>query len=389
MPRKKANRKKKENIVDEVKTVDEDKLFDSIVKDIKKDFAEGTQTHIETATNFLTSGNLGINYAISGRPDGGFPEGLVTEIYGDHSTGKSLIAYHALVQTQQRGGYAILIDTERAFNQHWFQTIGGDNSKLIYFETSTMEKVFDYITKLAGTDGSKTEYGIIRKKLPMDVPVTIVWDSLAQTSTEAELDKDMSGSEMAIRARKAGQGMRKVLGPLKRSNITFLVINQIRATMAMYGPDSDTVGGKAVKYASSVRVECRKGKVIKDAQKKEIGIGGKAKITKNRLRSPFAVSEFNIYWKEGIDPLSGYFTVCAEEGLIASPSRGWWEYNGKKFRESEFPEVLKANQELLGDFEIDQSKFDLHASSQEYEGVDDNVTLEEDEESLEDILSEN
>jgi len=384
-----TRKKKAEKLVDEVQEVSgiSDELFDAVISDIRKDFGdEGFQTHFETAKSFFSSGNLGINYAISEKANGGFPEGLVTEIYGDHSTGKSLIAYHALVETQKRGGWAILIDTEYAFNQYWFDKIGGDNERLVYKNYDTIEDVFNYLDGIVDT---------IRIKHKSNVPVTIVWDSLAATSTKAEIEKGMDSSEMAMRARKSGQGFRKVLGKLKKNNITLLIINQIRSTMQMYGPDVDTVGGKAAKFAASVRMEVRKGKVImgedKHGNKTEIGINGKVKVTKNRLRSPFAVSEFVVYWDEGIDPISGYLDACLREGLIIKPSQGWYAYKNTpedKFRQKDFAEVLEKHPELLGDISnLSLDKFKKYAGTEQYEGTDDSVMIEEDEESLEELVN--
>jgi len=63
---------------------DLNKLLGSVTADIKKDFETSDFTQIGQFT-FLSTGNPGINYAMSGRFDGGFPQGLITELYGENS----------------------------------------------------------------------------------------------------------------------------------------------------------------------------------------------------------------------------------------------------------------------------------------------------------------
>jgi len=59
-----------------------------------------------------------LNWAISGDPvKGGYPKGKVIELYGDPSTGKSLLALTAISTIQKAGGVAVLDDVEYAFHK--------------------------------------------------------------------------------------------------------------------------------------------------------------------------------------------------------------------------------------------------------------------------------
>jgi len=128
---------------------------------------------------------------------------------------------------------------------------------------------------------------------------------------------------------------------------------------SLYGLDKDTVGGAAWKYATSLRVRLKKGKKIEqklDLGKKIVGIAGSLIVEKSRLRAPFSTCNFNIYFTQGIDPLSGLFNVCKNEEVVepfkkedGTISRGWYTYKDVKFQEANFAEkVLAKYPELLG-----------------------------------------
>ena len=330
----------------EVITTDISKLIGAVTRDVKKDFdIEEFDKNFEYT--FLSTGNPGINYAISGRFDGGFPEGLMTELYGENSTGKTLLALHALVATQKKGGIGVLIDSEHAFNPQWYETLGGDPEKLIHYQPRHIDDVYAFIIKVVEAT----------RKNNQKIPLTIVYDSVAASPSK----KEFEGAEydMGKRAQGHGKGIRMLMGLVKRHNLTFISINQLRATFAMYGLDKDTIGGAAWKYGTSLRIRMKKGKKIEQKNlvgKSIVGIAGALVVEKSRLRAPFSTAEFNIFFKGGIDPLSGLYEVCRNEGIIepalndeGKVSKGWWTYEGIKFQEANFVDkVVSQHPNLLG-----------------------------------------
>jgi recombination protein RecA len=323
-------------------------LLKAIKKDIKKDF-ELTDFGDESQ-EFLSTGNPAVNYAFSGRADGGFPVGRLSELAGENSTGKSLLAQHALVETQKKDGIAILVDTESAFNHIWYNTLGGDYDSVIHYIPDYIEQSYQFVKEIVLK---------IREK-DKDVPITVVYDSIAALPSKYEFEGDMEKHDMGKRAIAHGKGVRLITGLTKKQNITFIAINQYRATMAMFGPEKDTTGGKAWKYNTSLRVDMKRAQIIKEKVEglgeRTVGIKGKLKVMKNRMYKPFSEAEFDIYFDRGIDPVSGLFTVLTEEGVITPRineetgkiSKGWWTYKDKHFQQSKFEEVLEEYPELLG-----------------------------------------
>jgi recombination protein RecA len=322
-----------------------DSILNAVKKDIGKDF-EITKDVGARELKFLSTGNPAVNYAFSGKVDGGFPVGWISELAGLNATGKSLLAQNALIETQKLGGVSMLVDSEYAFNPDWFRKNGGDPDQLIHFNPDHIEDAYQFMDNTICA---------IRKQ-DKTIPITIVYDSVAASPSKMEFEGNMEKHDMGKRAIAHGKGIRLMMGLTSKQNVTFIAINQFRKTMAMFGPDMDTTGGMAWDYACSLRVKMKKGaKITKKVEGITdpviIGIAGTLEVTKNRIRSPFAKAEFNIYYDSGIDPTSGLLDVLIREGDVKAAGQGWWQYRDDKFQKGKFNEILDKYPELLNSHE--------------------------------------
>ena len=75
-------------------------------------FLDGDTDAPSNVKGWVGSGSSMLDLAISNKPKGGFPVGRITEITGLEASGKSLLAAHALANTQEKDGLAVYIDTE-------------------------------------------------------------------------------------------------------------------------------------------------------------------------------------------------------------------------------------------------------------------------------------
>lgn len=185
------------------------------------DGKEWTPTDVD---EWVSTGSSMLDIAIANRPNGGFPVGRITELTGLEGAGKSLIAAHALADTQRKGGLAILIDTEAAVNAEFFNAIGLDTSKLLYIHQSVLEDIWDTLETIVEKIRSSD-----KKRL-----VTIVIDSLAGAATKREIegdfDKDGFNTDKAIVNSKA---MRKITGLIARERICVILTNQLRQKLGI------------------------------------------------------------------------------------------------------------------------------------------------------------
>lgn len=248
-------------------------------------------------TDWISTGSTLLDYIASNRKDGGIPCGKLTEIVGQESSGKSLICQHIAVNTQKKGGLVIYIDTESSLNKEFCKRLGLNIEDLVYVVPPTMEDVFDTIEEAV----KKV------RTVDSDVPITIIWDSVAGTPTKSEIEGTFNPQEqMGVAARIISKAMRKLIDSIAREKITLVFTNQLKAAIGKMGygdPMSATYGGKAIPYHASLRIKLKKIGEIKVAEQ-SVGISSEAKIIKSKISPPFRSCKFPTLFASGVDDYS-------------------------------------------------------------------------------------
>ena len=310
------------------KTKDElaDELASVIAGDINKQFKgqnyktafflEGDDDSPSNVTGWVSSGCDSLDLAISNRPNGGFPVGRITEITGLEASGKSLLATHALAETQKKGGLAVYIDTESATSTEFLSAIGVDLKKMLYVPLETIEEIFETIETIVEN---------VRKS-DKDRLVTIVVDSVMGASTKIEMsmeyDKDGYATSKSIILSKA---MRKVTNWIAREKICLIFTNQLRTKMGVsFGDPWTTAGGKALPFHASVRLRLKNTGQIKVGDQ-VVGSKTVALVVKNRMGPPHRKAEYEIYYDSGIDNYGGWLSLMKQYKLVTQAG-AWYTY---------------------------------------------------------------
>jgi len=318
-----------------------DPLAASIVNAVSKKYGDGVVFMADEAdapykiSAFIPTGNIVLDKICGG----GIPVGRITEIYGDFSTGKSALAYKILANTQKMGGVAILFDTEMAYDAEWAERVFGlDPHNLIPMMVDTIEEFAELVSFTIEDAKAKRDGRII----------TIVLDSVAATSFKTEMDGTRA-SEMGKRGGLWSEWLRKNSRMIAKEKVALVFINQIRDKMnVMYGAKTDTPGGHAIKFHSSIRLKMKNVEDIKDEKTKEV-IGARIELftEKNKIAPPSKTATFVLDFEKGIGLYDGLLDYLCNRGVIQQAG-GWYNYGTKKkFRSSDFEEVLKEFPELL------------------------------------------
>ena len=260
-------------------------------------------THIK---RWISTGCKQLDYIVSNRPNGGLPEGRIIEIFGPPSIGKSHIAIQIARTTQKMGGIVVYIDNENATSVEKLGNLGVNISKrFVYVDTHCTEEVL-----------SIAESTILKARaMEKDVPITIIWDSVAASSPKAELNGTYEQNSIGLQARAISKGMRKITGVIGQTNALFVILNQIRTKIGvMYGDPTTTPGGKAIPFHSSVRIKLGAGQQIQNKDKEVIGINVSAKTIKNKVAPPFRTANFEIHFGKGVYEHEQVFDLLRKHG---------------------------------------------------------------------------
>jgi len=206
-----------------------------LIKQINKEagnriaFNLGTDDAPTNVKRWISTGSKQLDYIISNRRNGGIAEGRIIEIQGPASSGKSHIAYEIAKATQHMNGIVVYIDTENATSVENLETIGIDiRKRFVFIQETCIEEIFKIIE-------STIEKA---RNMKADVPVTVIWDSVAASAPKAEIEGDYDQNTIGLAARVLSKGFRKITHVIGDKNVCLVLLNQQRVKIGCVSPET-------------------------------------------------------------------------------------------------------------------------------------------------------
>jgi len=252
----------------------------------------------------ISTGSTLLDCAISGNRvyGGGIPGGIVVEIFGPSSHGKTLLVVEICSSAEAKGGLIEFDDPEGRLDKEYARLTNNLDlsTKNKYRRSKTVEDIFERVEEWEEEEGSG------------EIDVLAV-DSLAALSTNIEMeDEDKRGQ---MKAKKMSESLRKNALRLAEKRRLLVCTNQIRQGSTPQGLPKEVVpGGEAFPFYASLRIRIgppgpgrgkfkleEEIKLERGKAQKVVGIHPYAYILKNSCDDPYREVPLYIIFGYGID----------------------------------------------------------------------------------------
>ena len=235
---------------------------------------------------------------------GGLPRGRIVELYGDESSGKTSLAYHLCAQCES----SLYIPIEGTFDPDMAERFGNNSGNMLV-------SWCDY-----GDDAIKEAAKFIKAGIDLIVIDSI--PSLIPSSMYLKKNQGNEDNRFSPVAQLLSKELPYLITYLKRSRTTLLFINQARAKIGatMFQEQIDTMGGRALRHANSLKIklarrawiEVPNKNAINPAKKEKVGMISKLKVMKSKVCKPYMEAELPFFFDRGFVSFDDINTIRQE-----------------------------------------------------------------------------
>ena len=231
---------------------------------------------------------------------GGIPKGVITEIFGDESIGKSSFCLQMIASAQKQGLRCLFADVEWSYDVRYAESLGVDNSTLGLIRERFAEEVLDAIEE--AVESGKWDL--------------IVLDSVGGILPRAEAEKGAGEKTIGGQAGIIARFCRKVVPLLRMKNVALVVINH--SFVDIMSGKIMTSGGKKLSYhkSLSIRFKQKFGVTIKQGDRK-VGKVVVGEVKKNKLAATEGLElDGQLIFGVGFSASADVLNDAIEKGVI-------------------------------------------------------------------------
>lgn len=281
---------------------------------------------------FIKTGCFLLDLALGG----GVLRRTVFNVAGEESSGKTLLGVSMSIQAQHDGGVILYDDSEGTLDVHRAVKFGLNVDKSFYVQSRTLEKLYGYLVKFCRYVQDNGTFGLyvldsldaLHTRMSAEAVEKITAEAKSKGGEVEELDLSMR--EKLDKSMIISWLLSVVTGLLKDSDVTFVVISQVRQRIGVvFGDKWDISGGKALKFYSSQRLYLRDIEKIKE---KDVvtGIWVEGIVKKNKVAPPYRKASFPIYFDKGIDDIRACVEFLKDEKMLDGNKWGDKSFKGIK-----------------------------------------------------------
>jgi hypothetical protein len=163
-------------------------------------------------------------------------------------------------------------------------------------------------------------------------------DSIGNAASNKEVEDAEEGKVVAdmTRAKSLKSLFRMVTPHLTIKDIPLIVVNHVYSSMDKYAQAIPSGGTGSVYSSNDIWLVGRQKETEgTGADKETLGYNFTINIYKSRSVKENSKIDITVSFDKGLNKYTGLFEQCLDAGVITSPTKGWYEYKGEKYRKAE------------------------------------------------------
>lgn len=322
--------------------------YEKILANLDPKTAARFQSASKVRIDRIPTPSLGMNIALRG----GLPKGRFNFLWGNKSAGKSTTCLEMIAWTQENGGVAAYIDSERTFDPEWAQQFGVDTDRLIY---SRSQSITDVTKDIVSLQRGNVDL-IVADSISAMVPTSYIGD-------KGEFKAVEDSKQIGAQAREFSIAIPMWVG--SNDNTCLVAISQARNKFGAMHASFIPSGGEAPPFYASVMIKLWSsgaesqgitGQVYNNDMIFDETIGRKVNwmIEKNKTGPQFRSGDYDFYFdgpRVGIDRVKETLEYAVRYGQIEKSGTSWYTIEGQKLQGKAAVEFLVDNPGLVDELQ--------------------------------------
>ena len=255
-----------------------------------------------------------------------FPEGRITEVFGEEGTCKTTLTLEVAGRAIQAGKTVLYINMEKNLNLSLIRTVRTLRPYIDEAVAAMQDGVVGNCPLwIVNASNGEQAFEAMRKFASMVPNGIAILDSIDAAQPSSVLSGEIGELKVGNLAKLMSDAMRKLIGVAEENKVALVFVNQIRDRITMYGDPTSTPGGRGLPFYASQRIRLfkpRKQDWILDLEKERIGNIIRYKVVKNKVAPDGNEGAFPILFKNGIFREQELITQCCNFGVLRMGGKG-------------------------------------------------------------------